>query len=62
MILTCKNTNGVGKTTMSTQTQKRNNTGMVRSPGKLTTLGGWVVEHIRELMGSGTKDSGSQGK
>lgn len=59
--LTRENTNGVGKTIMTPRAQKTN-TGMVRSPGKLVTLGGWVFEHMRELMGSETKDSGSQGK
>lgn len=61
MVLTRENINGVGKTIMTPRAQKTN-TGMVRSLGKLVTLGGWVVEHMRELMGSGTKDSGSQRK
>lgn len=61
MILMHKNTNGVGKTIMTTQTHKRNNTGMVRSPGKLTTLGRWVVEHIGSSWGVGQRIQAPRG-
>lgn len=46
-----ENINRVGKTIMTTRTQKTNNTGMVRSSGKLITLSGWVVKPMKELMG-----------